>query len=348
MGDLKLSANNFKVSSLIQGAQKVSPADASAAPTPVPAAAQPADQRVAKALPGGQAHQSLSFVDSPAAPTAADIDWAKRLEAHMAEGYQPDRTEIRNYNRIAEGLEASRPVPSCKPLEQPVSAHESQWAVALEDKVAQGTRPNAEELAAYQNITYRELKADQPPVPNAGVSRQELDWALNLQRHIAETGYHPNDGEIKTFADISRRQNAAQAQPDLKPGDREWADQLQQKITHENYQPSPDEIERYTEIYQALQAGTETVSSADIAWASQLQKKADTGYRPNDLELERFGDIQRRLNLQDPGSIRPEDRVLSQHELDWATQLQQSVTGGVPASEREQQRYEEIYRRYQR
>lgn len=353
MGDLKLPPANSlpKVSSLIQnqGAQKAAAVPAQpAAQTPAAAPGRPADQVISQSLQAGQASQSLSFVDTPARPSDAEINWAKSLDAKINAGYKPTADDAKAYTRIADQLEASLPVPKLKPLELPVSERESQWAANLETKVRQGQKPLPEELAAYQNIAYRMLKADQASVPHAGVSRQELDWAVNLQKRVTEIGYKPNDAEIKLYSDIYQRQNAPAAAGKVAKEDLDWAKQLGDKIQQQNYHPTPAEEDRYNKIYTASQTpGSESVSPEEVSWSVELSHKQAQGYQPSEQELDRYGDITRRLNLQDPSSIRPEDRVVSQHELDWAAQLQQQVQKGVPATDEEQKRYEKIYKRYQ-
>lgn len=346
MGDLKLPPATAlpKVSSLIQGgkAQAV-PVDQRPVSAP---AARPGDQMFSRALPVGQASQALSFVETPAPPSEAELSWATDFEKKMDQGYKPSAAECQAYHRIADQLEASQPIPRLKPVELPTSDHESQWAVGLEAKVQSGQKPTTQELASYQNIAYRMLKADQGPIPHPGVLRQELDWALNLQKQVTETGYHPTAKQTEIFTDIFNRQNAPLPQPKASEAELNWAKQLYQRIEL-GYQPSPAEQERYNQVYQASQiAGSETVSAAEIGWSAKINSKVEQGYKPSQQEMDRFGDISRRLALQDPASIRPEAQVVSQHELDWAGQLQQMLRAGVPASDEEQQRYTQIYHRY--
>ncbi|MEZ0373673.1 MAG: hypothetical protein ACAI44_31570 [Candidatus Sericytochromatia bacterium] len=355
MGNLNLppSSSTPRVSSLLQGTQAQparaveqtsKPAEATKAANPAKPMAQ--DQVVSRGLQNGQATQALAFVEQTQPPTQAEIQWAGALEKKIEAGYKPTPAECQAYHKIADQLEASLPVPRTKPIETPVSAHECQWALGLEEKVRSGKPASAQELASYKNIAYRLLKADQSPVPSASVSRQELDWAVNLQKRVKVFGYTPSPEELKTYEDIYKRQNAPEPAPKVTPEQLDWAKQLYQHI-QQGYKPTEAEQKRYTEIYVASQAtAEEKVSNDETRWALDLGNKVQQGYRPTEAELARYGDISRRLALQDPDGIRPEDEVVSQHELDWAAQLQQRIKTGIPASDEELQRYENIYKRY--
>ncbi|MGE3726512.1 MAG: hypothetical protein AB7I41_13225 [Candidatus Sericytochromatia bacterium] len=132
-----------------------------------------------------------------------------------------------------------------------VSQQEVQWALQLEQRVKeQRYQPNAQEVAAYENIAQRlsaaqapaqqpaPQMAQQPPVPRpqlppqqpmmpqqpqapvapqaaapqmGNVSQQEVQWALQLEQRVKEQRYQPNAQEVAAYENIAQRLNAAQA-----------------------------------------------------------------------------------------------------------------------------------------
>lgn len=299
-----------------------------------------ADQIKSQPLQGGQATQSLSFVDTPAPPTAADIDWAKSIEARAAKGEKIPDSEAAKYHAIADQLEASQPVPRLKPADMPPSARETQWAVSAETRSL--SQP---ELAAYQNIAHRLLKADQEAPLPGNVTRAEMDWAKNLAKLKQTDGIEPTPAQLEIYTDIYNRSQTPAAQPKASAEEIQWAGQLKAHIDAGG-QVSDSDKSRYLEIYAKAQpVGGSRVSVSELQWAMKLHQRAAKGETIEAVELDRYGSIQERLMLQDPGSIKPQDKVVSQHELDWANKLAEQVKAGIPATAEDELRYQAIYQR---
>jgi hypothetical protein len=98
-----------------------------------------------------------------------------------------------------------------------VSEQEIQWALDLEQKVKGGYAPKAEELAGYQGIVKKMVAAECARIaarakrsdnrseipPEKGPSREELEWALSLEKKI-QAGYVPNPEEVARYQALAK------------------------------------------------------------------------------------------------------------------------------------------------
>ncbi len=208
-------------------------------------------------------------------------------------------------------------------MPQGVSQQEIDWALQLEQKVQQqGYTPNAQENAQYQNLAQRITAAQQqqqapqtnaPPVgapqrpqtqnaqqTPAGVSQQEIDWALQLEQRVNTQNYQPNAQETAQYQNIAQRITAAQQQP------APTAPQQQQftpppGAPQQQFTPPPGAPQQQftppqatTQAPQALPNG---LSQQEIDWALQLEQRVNTqNYQPNAQELAAYEGIAQRLN----------------------------------------------------
>ncbi len=322
-----------------QPAQQASPVQVSQT-APVQSPATLADQIKSRPLQGGQAAQTFSFVDTPARPTEAQLSFAKDIEVRAAKGEKISDVDAAKYHAIADQLEASLPVPRLKPADVPPSVRETDWAIKAESRAL-----NDEELRAYQSIALRQLKADrEEPLPG-NVTRAELNWAKNLIQLKQTDGINPTERQLEIYTDIYNRSQTPVTQPQATTAELNWAGQL--KASQEAGEPiSEGDKQKYLEIYAKAQPlNSNRVSVSDLQWAMQLNQRASQGLAIEDVELDRYGDIQDRLMMQDPSSIQPQDKVVSQHELDWANKLVEQTRNGIPASSEDEKRYQSIYQR---
>ncbi len=151
------------------------------------------------------------------------------------------------------------------------SNQEIQWALDLEKKVSSGSyNPTDADIAKYTDISNR-LKASTPtnqtaqqPAQTTGVSKEELDWAVNFQAQTAQ-GYQPTAQEMATYTDIYNRhqggavttqtttqpqvQDTQNVSIDLSNGDPElaWALNLLDNV-QKGYTPTQDEIATYEQV----------------------------------------------------------------------------------------------------
>lgn len=305
---------------------------------------QAQDQRVSQALGQGPAQTAIPFVESPEAPSAAEIKWAQELEASIKKGHQPTQAEKTTYQGIADRLEAVSP--ALKPESEPASERECQWAVDFEQRVAQGAPISERELASYRNIAVRLLRADRPQPGQGQATGQEMEWANLLQQRVQKFGYQPSQSQLEAYTDIYNRSKLPADKPKVSMQDLVWAQDLQQRVS-QGFQPSKADQERYAQIYEASQTpDSERVSAQEIRWNLEMDQKVAEGHQPTEPELERYGDIAERLALQDPSSIQPQERFVSEHELAWAARLQASAKAGIAPSEAELERYQAIHARH--
>lgn len=115
------------------------------------------------------------FIDAKP-PTKAELKWARELESQVTQGYQANPKEVAKYEDIYQRLQASQPpIENSKP--------------SLKDKLSP-VKPTP---------TPKEV-----PSPNANVSKQEMNWAIQLEEKVKQ-GYQPNAKEIDKYTDIAQR-----------------------------------------------------------------------------------------------------------------------------------------------
>jgi len=140
-------------------------------------------------MPGQPAPQNLGV-------SQQEIDWALALEQRVnTQNYQPNAQEMAQYQSIAQRIQAAQQggqqppqmpqqapqmpqqqqfqAPPQQQMQQPqglpggLTQQEIDWALALEQRVnTQNYQPNAQELAAYENIAQRLSAGQQQPAPH--------------------------------------------------------------------------------------------------------------------------------------------------------------------------------------
>lgn len=327
----------------LQGLQRVQVA---------PVASQ-TDQLKTGRVQGGQASQSLAFIENSPPPSPEDLRWALQLEQKVQQGYSPNAAEKDRYQDIALRLQATpihqgTPTPGATPPSRP-SSTDIQQALNLEARVQQGYQPTAQELSQYQQVFNALHQADQVAVL-PGLSADESQWALTLQ-HKIQQGYQASSMEVQRYTQLYQRMQ--QATPSATPPstqELDWAQQLSQRIS-QGYRPTQPEMQAYTAIYeryqtqQTPQPGTRHLSSDELNWALQLRQNVSQGYQPNTQEIARYTDIMRCLERHSPPIADPSKQSLGQYEMDWAITLQERVSQGYTPKAEEYARYQEIYQR---
>jgi hypothetical protein len=183
------------------------------------------------------------------------------------------------------------------------------------------------------------------PTPSA--SPPETDWALALE-HKVQQGYRPTPAETFRYHQVAAALEARQSDP--RQAVRE-ALALEARVKT-GYRPTSAELQAYRHTAQALfKADQEPVMPAvagvsppEMEWASALSERVrQFGYRPSDQELEAYNQIYARWQQ----ALAQQSPPVTPAEQQWATQLEQRVQQGYPASEREIHRYNDIYLRQQ-
>lgn len=210
---------------------------------PVPGVPQPTYQQ-----PVQQPTYQQPAAPQPQAVSQQEMDWAMQLQERIMGGYRPTPQEAAQYDNIqkryaAQPASPAEPAPAPSGQLRPVTQGELDWATAMQDKITnQGYRPTPDEAARYTDIFNRyQNQPAQPPVTatptqpveqpkpaydpgqtasveiDNSVSKEELQWAIDLQQKIDTQGYKPTQAEIARYTDIFNRyqasQQAAPAQP---------------------------------------------------------------------------------------------------------------------------------------
>lgn len=284
--------------------------------------------------------QNTGAPQLPAGVTQSDMNWALSLEEKVKQGYTPTQQETQVYQNIASKLSAAMTNPTGNTQVQTapqstqatsnmgISQDELNWALALETKVKGGYTPNQQETQAYQNIAAKMAAAKntqtQPTQPTAqqnqlpaGVSQQEVQWALDLENKV-KGGYTPTQQETQAYQALAAKMSAAQ--------------------------PTSTQPTAQTQQTQ-LPAG---VSQQEIDWALNLETKVKGGYTPNQQEMDTYKNLAAKLstgNAQQPGATQA--KPISQDEVNWALALENKVKGGYTPTPQETATYQDIAHRLQ-
>ncbi len=219
--------------------------------------------------------------------TQQELDWALALEAQVKQGYAPNAQETQAYQNIAAKMNAAKnaqtaPTTQSNPQTQNAGASQEEinWALALEAKVKTGYTPNAQETQAYQNIAAKMASKNAQTFPTtqsnpqtqatnlpAGVTQQEIDWALGLESKV-KGGYTPTAQETQAYQALAQKISTANSQ-----------------------QPSTTKAK--------------PVTQQEIDWALGLESKVKGGYTPTPQETANYQDLANRLQTQQQSSGTP-------------------------------------------
>ncbi|MFN8673854.1 MAG: hypothetical protein U0457_17460 [Candidatus Sericytochromatia bacterium] len=332
----------------------------------------------------------------PANVSQEEINWALDLEQKAKNGYQPTQQETQAYANISNKLAAAqqqKTAPTSQ-TQQPqglpagISQQEVQWALDLENKIKGGYQPSDQEkqvhqalaqklAAAQQQKTAPAQQTQQPQGLPAGVSQQEVQWALDLENKI-KGGYQPSDQEKQVYQALAQKLAAAQQQqvapaqqtqqPQGLPAgvsqqEVQWALDLENKIKG-GYQPNDQEKQAYQALAQKLAAAQQQqvapaqqtqqpqglpagVSQQEVQWALDLENKIKGGYQPNDQEKQAYQALAQKLASAQQEGIRTGNKV-SQQEVQWALDLETKIkNSNYKPNAEETAKYQDIANRIQ-
>jgi hypothetical protein len=103
-----------------------------------------------------------------------------------------------------------------------------------------------------------------------GVTQQELDWAVNLQNRFSQ-GYQPTQEEQAQYTDIFNRYQASG-----------------QNIISET--DNSNEVAPMSNMGQTS-GNTGAPTQEEVDWASNMQVRVGSGYKPNQQEIAKYTDI---------------------------------------------------------
>jgi len=300
-----------------------------------------------------------------------EMDWAFAMQERIMGGYRPTPQEAAMYENIQQRASAapSQTAPQPSGNLRPVTQAELDWAVQMQNQIAQGYQPSAEEAARYTDIYNRyqnqpvQAEPTQPtrpvtpqaPAYNPGhtpsvtidnsVSQQELQWAVDLQHRVDTQGYRPTQQDIVRYTDIYHRYQASQA---------EAAAQAAAQPLPVQVQPTQPGAHAPTQPQQPVR--NPGASHDEVQWARRLESRVSQGHQATPEEIARYNEIQLKLathgvsQTQGPGSVNAPSSTgpVSQAEIDWALQLQHRVQfEGYQPSDQEVAAYTDIFTRYQ-
>jgi hypothetical protein len=317
-----------------------------------------------------------------------ELNWAISVENAVKGGYTPTPQETQAYQNIAAKMAAAKnqstqqtqqTTQTTAPTQNMgISQDELNWAIAIEDKVKQGYKPTNEETQAYQNIAAKMAAAKNQSTQQAGqlpagVSQQEIDWALQLETKV-KGGYTPTQQETQAYQGIAAKMAAAKNQPTQQAGqlpagvsqqEIDWALQLETKVKG-GYTPTQQETQAYQALAAKISSSQTTqqtpstqstqqagqlpagVSQQEIDWALQLETKVKGGYTPTQQETQAYQALAAKIsssnNKQAGVTQAPQ---VTQQEIDWALALEAKVKGGYTATPDETATYQNIAHKLQ-
>ncbi|MEK7433458.1 MAG: hypothetical protein AABZ74_10025 [Cyanobacteriota bacterium] len=306
----------------------------------------------------------------PAGVSQQEVQWALDLENKIkTQNYTPTQQETDVYKALSQKLmnaQQQQPVQQTQQTQQApslpagVSQQDVQWALDLENKIkTQKYAPTQQETDAYNALSQKLMNSQQqapvqqtqqtqqaPTLP-AGVSQQDVQWALDLENKIKTQKYAPTQQETDAYNALSQKLMSSQQQApvqqtqqtqapqqvtSLPPGiteqDVKWAIDLETKVKTQNYAPTAEENAKYQDMAQKLsnakQEGVRTgnkVSQQEVQWAMDLENKAKTqNYEPNPQEMAKYQDIANRLKTQGMSNAASENLMSNpstQNNKDW-------------------------------
>jgi hypothetical protein len=176
----------------------------------------------------------------------------------------------------------------------------------------------------------------------AGVTQQEMDWAMALEQKVQNEKYTPNAQENATYQAIAAKLSNAQKNPVQQASggasqeELTWALALEKKVKDEKYVPNAQETAAYQTIAAKLAASKSKTATAqpaagatqqEIDWALALEKKVkEEKYAPNAQETAAYQAIAAKLSAakSQSAAIQPPAGA-TQQEIDWALALEKKV-----------------------
>lgn len=166
---------------------------------------------------GNQVRQNMGVDTQKEGPSTSELAWAKNFLTAVKSNHVPTPAETAKYNDIRNKQQQAK----ANANSNQVSETELNWAKNMADKVKGGYDPTESETAKYNNISAR-LKAAQEkpavtetaPTPaepakttakDGPVTKEEIDWALDLQDRTNNKKYEPTQEEVDRFDNISER-----------------------------------------------------------------------------------------------------------------------------------------------
>lgn len=279
-------------------------------------------QQLAKNNPA-PIEQSQMQTQQVNAVSQQEMDWAVGLMNKIKSGYTPSPAEEQKYQEIF-NRSKSIPTTNVGGVQTPqatLSQDELVWAKSLEQKVDGGYNPNQQEISKYNDIfaRYKQVKTQETQAPQQAqqntqaVTQEELQWAQQIEAKVNGGGSITPQEKANYEQIYARYQQygsanaTTQIAPAEKPTDSEvsWALDLE-KRTQTGYQPTQQEIAIYTEIAKKIEAYTNAQQSnssrasggatkQELAFASSLYTKMQSGYQPSQQEMAMLNRIQSKI-----------------------------------------------------
>lgn len=235
-------------------------------------------------------------------------------------------------------------------------------------------KPVFEQPTQTDNNLRATASQQQSPSLPAGVSQEEVNWALDIEQKV-KGGYKPSEQEIQIYTSIAEKlKNGAQPvqtaqapaqQSSLPAGisqqEIQWALGLEEKIKG-GYKPSEQETQAYNNLAEKLKNGTQPVQTAqsstqqpslpagvsqqEVQWALGLEEKIKGGYKPSEQETQAYQALAQKLTAAPQESVRQSNKV-TQDEVNWALQLEQKNKAGYTPNPQETAKYQDIANRLQ-
>jgi hypothetical protein len=254
------------------------------------------------------------------APSQQEMSWAVNFMNQVKAGYKPSPAEEQQYQGIFNRAKAqpSGNTGNVSAQNVTVSQDELVWAKSLEQKVDQGYNPSQQEITKYNDIFARHKQVQTQSTQQAqpqqgGVSQEELQWAQQIEARVNQGG-SITPQEKATYDQIYARYQQAgsanaptQTAPAEKPTDSElsWALDLE-KRSQAGYKPTAQENAIYNEIAKKAEAYANSqqanasqrsggASKQELAFASSLYTKMQSGYQPSAQEMSMLNRIQQKI-----------------------------------------------------
>lgn len=291
--------------------------------------------------PQTQQTQNTQQTYNKTGPLSQDeVQWAQDLESKVnSQGYKPSDQEMQIYENIFKRSQQQKPVTQNNPqLPSPTT----------------------------QNQTQTQDSEQQIDLPN-GLSQQDVNWALELENKT-KNGYSPTQSEIAKYNEIANKLNGAQT------SDNNTQNNVTATNTPETSSSNTDEEFVYNQAtinsfksafpgtnflgraipYLPSNAAKQVAQQYGFGSVSELQQAIGAGsdgkFGPETFfRLTKYLNQQSTSNTNTPQttSTNVNQNGVTQNELDWAVNLQNKFSQGYKPTQQEQDKYTEIFNRYQ-
>jgi hypothetical protein len=165
-----------------------------------------------------------------------------------------------------------------------VSQQEVQWALQLEQRVKdQKYQPNAQEIAAYENIAQRLNAAQQQPQQPVQQPVQQYAPQQPVPQ-MQGTPPPPQQQQLPVQQPVAP-QAAAPQMGNVSQQEVQWALQLEQRVKEQKYQPNAQEIAAYDNIAQRLTAAQQQPQQPVQQYAPQQQVPQQYAQQPQQVMM---------------------------------------------------------------